>query len=963
MKTIAVTAALSIFSSPSASHQQDYINLTSSEYEALQLVAHTSRLFVEDVRKLLERLLKKRLRSSFTFKHNKLSASEIQARNANIDDTSHQCNITDLIVCSSFVVSQIDLTSKRFSNFAQSLLTGVLDSNLFTLASLAPTLSFVDGILKSNTDIVDGDKVNGDIDGRSKSNKIRIEAGGGSGFGFQLYCNGQMALTSGAGSGGGLEGKFFTSSSELSEAQYADIDSSVVELNKSIVLDDSEISDTNDNVNKENMLQQRSYGGGGGGGVQFDTTLACEKYVKKGKSDDETNSSEGHNFLAALCSKEFKKPTVDNEVTSDLTADLNSEWLSLGGGGGCGIEQRNPIRKSRRLNSSSKIDSKNKSNNENVQTLFFQRTNLLSKKMGTHAFRPNEASLVCGTQIDEETNMTGLTDSDWVRVFRMLWTRLSDCDSITVLGGGGGGGGTAECCEPFFLGYGFNFSIESCEIEDGVERNLNSRTNIISPSMCGKVKEIYSHADSCADQFYYQFSDFDKLQEYDVVDKGDNHTEAPIASDLIAIGGRNTPTAGTAGFGSGSVSRSRHDQRDRFGREQYRFDPAGSLLHQAAANVCGGYSDWCCVCSSSRATLMHCLNSNHNMSNVPTKHSSARSNVTTLILNCSDLRQTYWRMSWLLSADCCSSSKHNIPATNSGVDREYDRFKNVERKVDEVEDETGKMGIFRKHYVFGDPVEQLIDGVGRESRFSEGTAKGLYTVLQNLRNTLTSSANISIYEQSPSRIRSDNTATAIVDSISICWLNNWAGIDPTYRNFSDEFVINLKTNLSRCICLDQREVDAWVGITAGSVDDFVEGVPSTNFLLCALYGLLRPMMFLESATIEDDFDITDSDVTSRNDLSSFDVFMMKHVLLNRDNVVETKTSVINSKINSAPYSSNDELIEMTGKLMGSTAAFAVGAPFGPTRDNGLGLSIIVILWFTIGLTSLLQLAFLRLIRR
>ena len=171
------------------------------------------------------------------------------------------CNATyTLPSCDNLILRQISLSYKRFPEFIVSLLKGNVVKEIPTKAGVSSLI--YEAITLPN----------------NKSYAGRIEAGGGSGFGFQVYCNGRFILTAGAGSGGGIEGDF----------------SSIARHGR--------------------MLSSRhSFGGGGGGGVQISVESICE-----GDSDNDD------------CF------TLANLPESVYNSQSNT--ISIGGGGGCGIE-------------------------------------------------------------------------------------------------------------------------------------------------------------------------------------------------------------------------------------------------------------------------------------------------------------------------------------------------------------------------------------------------------------------------------------------------------------------------------------------------------------------------------------------------------------------------------------------------------------------------------------------------
>lgn len=132
----------------------------------------------------------------------------------------------------------------------------------------------------------------------------------------------------------------------------------------------------------------------------------------------------------------------------------------------------------------------------------------------------------------------------------------------------------------------------------------------------------------------------------------------------------------------------------------YRFDAVGALLHRAAASPqCGGFGNWCCVCTGAREIITRCLRiAPAPASRSPSPSSSHR---TPLVVDdeltgdekgrgrilrdrgdsegegggrggdddCTDVLSDIDRVSWLLRTKCCVTESEN---SNSDADADGD---------------------------------------------------------------------------------------------------------------------------------------------------------------------------------------------------------------------------------------------------------------------------------------------------
>lgn len=327
----------------------------------LNALSCSSRTFVTNLRDLIANITEHPLRLIFTFKHSFPTEGEIRASWESEQETLRMCDVTKLVNCEEFVFSQVSLHDKRWINILHSLLQGKLDfASESAIQAFVPVVDAIHEFRQQDRSLWGS----------------RVEAGGGSGFGFQMYCDDRMVLTAGGGGGGGLEGLFALEAELSNDPTWQDVGSN------------------------------HSYGAGAGAGLQFDLAFACT---------DETG------LIDESCMVNFPGQFVN--ISAFNSSDANSNvFVSLGGGGGCGIGQ---------VDNRNIIDISN--NNSSGSRKWLQ----------------------CGSQLDSGVFGVG---KFMPQLLSLLKRRVRTCESIRVEGGGGGGGGTAECCAPTSAGFGFNFS-------------------------------------------------------------------------------------------------------------------------------------------------------------------------------------------------------------------------------------------------------------------------------------------------------------------------------------------------------------------------------------------------------------------------------------------------------------------------------------------------------------------------
>jgi hypothetical protein len=153
----------------------------------------------------------------------------------------------------------------------------------------------------------------------------------------------------------------------------------------------------------------------------------------------------------------------------------------------------------------------------------------------------------------------------------------SKCKEVTIYGGGGGGGGSNLCCLPFHVDYGFSFSMHFVNDPETPESSIS-----------------------------YKFR-----------------------SENLALGVATNPRKPPAIL----VYQKGEDIR-------YKYDLMGKLIKKSSEK-CGGYNDWCCLCSEAQTVIRKCRQSK--------KHSLSKSSKET----CEEVDANYDTVSWLLNQECC----------------------------------------------------------------------------------------------------------------------------------------------------------------------------------------------------------------------------------------------------------------------------------------------------------------------
>eukprot|EP01038_Epipyxis_sp_PR26KG_P013023 gene13023-17455_t len=441
-----------------------------------------------------------------------------------------------VINCNDAVIREASIWNKKYiSYFSSVILDYVLDLNITHYFGFNPIISSIDRFLEydTTTNVNNENIMNNSI---FEELSIKgIEFGGGSGFGFQIYCDNIMIITGGAGGGGGLE--------------YHRLDQ----------------NDSMDPHNKHDL----SFGGGGGGGIQFRSVLPF----------------------------------------ADKLSNENISFVSIGGGSGCG---------------SCDIDSEN-----NDQFSSFDRSCNHQLPLGGNVHQNTS----CGVMKDDDAlsndNMQNLLTKNYNH------TSFLTCNSISLYGGGGGGGGTAECCQPFHIGYGFAMNMIS------LPRNQTNQTS-----------------------FIHYMEDVNTLHLEDMNHNDDNNTQSSEDANP----------------------------------NRFKYDFMGKILHIASLECKGGYENWCCVCSIVSNNINNCIHNQQNTSinniynnmnynnynnnnnkienNIHKKwkrrglqaveDSNLYNNIILPNVTCDDIQSNLMRISWLSHNSCgCDHMNNNKQTDNN----------------------------------------------------------------------------------------------------------------------------------------------------------------------------------------------------------------------------------------------------------------------------------------------------------
>jgi hypothetical protein len=299
----------------------------------------------------------------------------------------------------------------------------------------------------------------------------------------------------------------------------------------------------------EGGLHSLNFGGGGGGGIQFD-----ESFTYRSRADTDKSQSEG----------------------SDESA-VTPKWPSIGGGGGCGscdvdrieVVEQEPHRRLFDFNRNNRIKY-GKSKNRYLEAE--------SSKTNISICSQSPEHIVCGGYSDMDSITRTDAAPSIAERFQTFFKFLGgNCQTIEVYGGGGGGGGTAECAVPVSFGYGFSFHYSST-LESATS---NATKNSANPVDSANPIDSANPVDSANPIDSANYTDSTgALSDIDGEPRVENSTDVrALVSSSVHLMGRD---------------------------DQYKYDIAGSLLHDASLS-CGGYDNWCCVSTMSVDRINYCF--------------------------------------------------------------------------------------------------------------------------------------------------------------------------------------------------------------------------------------------------------------------------------------------------------------------------------------------------------------------
>lgn len=312
----------------------------------------------------------------------------------------------------------------------------------------------------------------------------------------------------------------------------------------------------------------------------------------------------------------YRSRTFVDKSKSENTDEpaIAPKWPSIGGGGGCGscdvdkieVVEHEPDRK---LFGSKPSDKMSKKRYLEKQ---FSKTNVsICSQSPEH--------IVCGGYSDMDSITRSDAAPNIAERFQTFFKFLSsNCQTLEVYGGGGGGGGTAECTVPVSFGYGFSFHYSS------------------------KLESTASNATANATAF---------SDSVDNSDSADNTSEFNGEGEL--------------GIGYSPDIRALASSVHLMGRDdQYKYDIAGSLLHDASLS-CGGYDNWCCVSTMSADRIKYCfaiegtgeeevLEDEDEEKDREEHHSWSDTS------SCKSIQEAPSRVTWLLSVTGCNGSVSTV---------------------------------------------------------------------------------------------------------------------------------------------------------------------------------------------------------------------------------------------------------------------------------------------------------------
>ena len=225
-----------------------YIGLLSNclEFAYLDAIFFNTKAFVNEFRIELSNIFNITLSSQFKFS----SDNNLTNFDNFINDCPPHLASYD---CSDIVLHESTLASKKYALFIFELMQGNVFPEIPLRSSVDPILRVSDESQRLNNLFP--------LTQHKIAFPISTQAGGGAGFGLQVYCDGDFILTAGVGGGGGFQGRDL------------------------------------------NNITTESFGGGGGGGLQFNVSALCGNMVHF--SDTK---------LQAICDKMILHETVIGSI-------------------------------------------------------------------------------------------------------------------------------------------------------------------------------------------------------------------------------------------------------------------------------------------------------------------------------------------------------------------------------------------------------------------------------------------------------------------------------------------------------------------------------------------------------------------------------------------------------------------------------------------------------------------------
>ncbi|TFJ86298.1 hypothetical protein NSK_002506 [Nannochloropsis salina CCMP1776] len=337
---------------------------------------------------------------NYTMHHSPPSLGEKAAAAEALAESQTQCGNVSRLACGALVEDEATIGAKRLGEYLVRLLRGeslAAPSTLLQETSAfgwLPAHAFVQRHLGEDNHVHSWPKM--DKEQLKQRKAFRIEGGGGSGAGFQVYCGRSLLISAGGGGGGGVEGRLL--------------------LGK----------------------KGRSYsvGGGGGGGAQY----RCLEGLS-GEEDDAVGKGEKRGNVREAGEQQKQKKISLNRL---------GKWTSVGGGGGCGTERGG----TERLHVAG-LGREGSQQGQNPRRAYAPQPDGGSPPSNA----TGNVGILCGQALDAGTPGKKELDKGARALAATLQWCLGEGQALRMTGGGGGGGGTAECCEPMQLGYGFSFEV------------------------------------------------------------------------------------------------------------------------------------------------------------------------------------------------------------------------------------------------------------------------------------------------------------------------------------------------------------------------------------------------------------------------------------------------------------------------------------------------------------------------